>query len=443
MRWLLLLLAGCLPKLDIDDAVVVEGRHVKLYADPAIPVCPGSIAAADRFVEDTAAMLGIDPPAIDYYLFDGPTGCGLGQYAFASCAVNGSVFANHWIHFHELVHAVDDSHPPALFVEGLAEALSLPSGNAREPAVPRESAVVAIDSSSFRAGDPWQRYSVAGDFVRYIIERFGPAQYRAFARSVSSLADPITIRRQFQATFGVGLDAVIAEWRLADPADTRMIVPVDLASCGDPAAPVGPDRWAGDGLELADCTSGITEHETSYTQPSTRFGFEVTTSGLYEVRVDGDGDGEHGRVWSCEAPSDREYTVSSARRTRAAILPLAVGRHAIDTVSPASPWSVTRIGAIGSTCETAPTVTAPRGDAWQLEITAPPWTWVRIEHDGLHALRGGGSSAGRVCTGACGALRCESLVSTLPVARHAGEAVLVQLGAADGGFPTATVATVD
>jgi hypothetical protein len=104
---------------------------------------------------------------------------------------------------------------------------------------------------------------------------------------------------------------------------------------------------------------------------------------------------------------------------------------------------VTRIGAIGGTCETAPTVTAPSRDAWQLEITAPPWTWVRIEHDGQHALRGTGSATGRVCTGACGALRCQPLVSTVPVARHEGESLLLQLGADDGGFPTATLMTAD
>ncbi|HVK85618.1 MAG TPA: hypothetical protein VM513_15970 [Kofleriaceae bacterium] len=440
----LCLLAGCLPKLDIDDAVVVEGKHITLYADPAIPVCEASMTAADRFVEDTAAMLGIDPPRIDYYLFDGETGCGLGQYAFASCAVNGAVFANHWIHFHELVHAVDDSHPPALFVEGLAEALSLASDDARTPAVPRDAAVVAVDSSSFRAGDPWERYSVAGDFVRYVVERFGPQRYREFARSVSSLADPITIRRQFQAILGAGLDQVIADWRAADPAASRMIVPVDLAACGAPTEPVAPDRWAGDGREFDGCTSGLTANQTTYTQPATRFGFEVTTPGLYELRVDGSGDGEHGRVWSCESSSSsREYTVSSARMTRAAIVPLAAGRHAIDTVAPDSPWSVTRIGAIGSTCDSAPTVTAPQRDAWELAITAPPWTWVRIEHDGLHALRGTGSATGRVCTGPCGALRCQPLVSTLPLARHEGEPMLVQLGADDGGFATATLSTAD
>ena len=84
-----LLPAGCLPELN-EAAVVVKGRHVTVHATPTVPVCEDAVAVADRFVEDASAMLGVPPPPIDYYIFDGATGCGYGKYAMASCATYGN-----------------------------------------------------------------------------------------------------------------------------------------------------------------------------------------------------------------------------------------------------------------------------------------------------------------------------------------------------------------
>src|SRR5689334_17771407 len=103
MRWALLwLVAGCIA--GPEDPVVIRGRHLVVYADPAIPVCAEAVAEADRYVEDLAAFLDVSPPAIDYYLYDGSTGCGITQHPFASCEFNGSVYANAWIHYHEIAH---------------------------------------------------------------------------------------------------------------------------------------------------------------------------------------------------------------------------------------------------------------------------------------------------------------------------------------------------
>jgi hypothetical protein len=75
------------------------------------------VADADRFIEDGAAMLGSHPGrSILPVRWTDPLRAR--QDPNVSCVINGTVYANVWIHFHELVHAIDDTYPPALFVEG-------------------------------------------------------------------------------------------------------------------------------------------------------------------------------------------------------------------------------------------------------------------------------------------------------------------------------------
>jgi hypothetical protein len=444
VRWLSCLLVGgllvnCFPEL--DDAVITRGRYVNVYADPSIPVCAGAIAIADRFVEDTAAMLGVSPRPIDYYLFDGPTGCGLGQDAWASCAVNGTVYANVWIHFHELVHAVDDSHPPALFVEGLAEALSRPSDDARDDVNPRATAQINLESSAFRAGDPWENYRVAGDFVRYLVERFGALRYRSFARSLVSLSDSITTRRAFESVYGVSIDDVIAHWRVTDPAASTMTVPVDLVTCDAPIAPIAEDTWAIDDVAPNGCSSGTTTGGTSYFQPARRYGFEVSEPGMFVVNVRANG-GQRVLVRSCAPTAAHEY-VTPADSTRFMTLALRAGRHAIELPDGARGWSIARLGTGGATCEAAATFSAPADEAWQLELRARPRTWIRIAYPGTRSLVGLArmSPPARACTGSCSALRCRPIIHNAPLDHHPGEPLYIEVGAADEALQSVTIRT--
>lgn len=428
---------------ELDDAVVTRGRHIVLYSDPAIPVCPESLAVADRFVEDTAAMLGVEPRPIDYYLFDGPTGCGYGQYGTASCAMSGTVYANAWPHYHELVHAVDDSHPPALFIEGLAEALSIPSSDARRDPPPRQRASLPLESSSFRAGSPYENYRVAGDFIRYLVERFGAVRYRRFARSVASLSDAMTTRRAFDNVFDVALDDVIAAWRVADPAASTVTVPIDLAACADPIAPVGDETWVVDDAPPELCASGITENGTLYAQTSRRYGFEVTEPGLFAVHVIGEGT-RRGQVRSCVVGAVYDYDMLDRAMTFTT-LPLVAGRHAIELVEGASAFRIERIGGVGETCATAPTFTAPTNRAWQLDFRGRPGTWMRIMYAGRHPVIGytRGTAPGRVCSGGCGARHCRSLAAGTTLEHAAGQALYVEIGDGYEGTPFVTVRTVD
>lgn len=430
MRWLsLLLFAGCLPEL-ADEAVVVKGKYVTVYATPTIPVCEDAVAVADRFVEDAAAMLGTSPPHIDYYVFDGPTGCGYGKYATASCAKFGTVYANHWIHYHELVHAVDQSHPPALFAEGLAEALSLPSSIARDQPL-RTDADIELESSAFRTGDVAEHYRVAGDFVRYIVERFGPDKYRELSLAIMSLADEMTIHRTFKQVMGVSLEETIAQFRVTAPGVSRLNVPVDLADCHDPTPPTARDTWVFQDITQNDCTSGMTENGTSYWQHTRRYGFEITNAGMYQIEVSASGDAKRGRMWSCAAGEVYEYA-SSRFATHLAVVPLIKGRHSIEALDDATEFRITRLGHIGDKCERATPVTVPTGERWQLEVSGAPQTWVRIDNAGARPLLGTvrTDAPALACTGPCNAQRCQPLGSSVPLVYGPGEPLFIQFGGA-------------
>lgn len=399
-----------------------------VHADPAFPVCEDAVANADRFVEDTSAMLGVSPPHIDYYLFDGPTGCGHGQYANASCAISGAVFANVWIHYHELVHAVDDSHPPALFVEGLAEALSIPSSVARNTTLSRLDAEVPFETTRFRAGNPATNYQVAGDFVRYLLARFGMERYRRFAHSLVSLADQITIRRAFVVTFDETLDDVIEDWRHSDPHDAQLFVPVDLAECHDVIAPLENETWGAEHVEPSKCASGTTSNGSYYAQPSHRYGFEVNEPGLFLLHAGGRGN-TRCALRSCAAGVRDEYTMTSDVQGFVAT-PLVAGRHAIELLDGVERWRVSRLGAVGTSCETAPAFTAPDDDTWRLELHGEPSTWLRVDYAGERSVYVFTriTSPTRMCIGGCSPAHCKPLDHQVVVQRLAGEPLYIQLG---------------
>lgn len=413
-----------------SGGVAVEGRHVTVYADPDIPVCANAIAVADRFVEDVAAMIGVDPPRIDYYLMNEDTGCGYGQYAGADCTIGTTVYARTWIHYHELVHAVDNSHPPALFVEGIAESLSWLSKDARRISLAREEARLNFDSTSFRAGVPLEEYKIAGDFVRYLVERFGGKRYRSFAGALVSLSDGISVRREFARAFGEKLDDVIADWREYTPLQSTMTVPVDNVDCNDPIDPIAPDTWRIDRIDPDGCESGTTPEGARYSQQSGRYGFEVATPGLFLVEADSDRGSQKGLIRSCAANALYEYrTASNARRFM--LVPLRAGRHAIDMADGATAWSVERLGAEGASCETASIFRAPLREAWQVDIRGNESTWVRIVYDGWRGLYGttDSATAARACWGACSDLKCQPITFGATIDAPAGQPLYIVLGA--------------
>src|SRR5690606_20432095 len=159
------------------------------------------------------------------------------------------------------------------------------------------------------------------------------------ARSVVSLSDPVSLRRQFHHVFGVTLDEVVAKWRVSNPADAVLTVPADWIDCQDPIAPVAPDTWRVDDVEPDGCMTGTTERGAIYSQPSGRYGFEVTTPGMFAVEASGSRDNQHGLVRSCVEDARLEYRSSGTTRRFTAVA-LRAGRHAIEMADGTRTWSV-------------------------------------------------------------------------------------------------------
>lgn len=434
MRWALLSLAGCVPEL--GDAVVIQGRHVTVHADPAIPVCEEAVAIADRFVEDLAESLGVKPPAIDYYLFDGETGCGTNQYAMSSCEINGDVYANAWIHFHELAHAVDTTHPPALFVEGFAEANSWPAKAARNQPPPPGDVPLPLESIEFRAGDLHRNYWLGGSFVRYLLERFGIARYRSFAQSLVSLSDRLTIARAFEQVFDVPLDEVVASWRATDPAASTLTLPIDLVECGDPMPPIGPETWGMASLEPARCKSGQTARGTVYSQPVHRYGFEVHEPGMFVIELSST-TSTGGAVWSCVDGTRNAFT-TAPHASPYAIRPLAAGRHALELFDGVEGWRVSRIGGLALACESAPAFQAPPGP-WRLDLHGPRKMWVRIDEAQARRVFVSPRKPVRMCTGGCAPDDCRSITNYTMLDQVHARPLFIELGGEDPTGPSAVV----
>lgn len=438
VRWALLSLAACVPEL--GDAVVIQGRHVTVHAAPTVPVCEEAVAIADRFVEDLAESLGVRPPAIAYYLFDGETGCGTNQYAMSSCEINGDVYANAWIHFHELAHAVDTTHPPALFVEGFAEAMSWPASVARAQTPPPADVPLPLESIEFRAGELHRNYRLGGAFVRYLLERFGIPRYRTFARSLVSLADRLTIERAFARVYGVPLDEVVASWRAADPAASSLRLPIDLVECGDPIEPIGPDTWGMAQLPPSTCKSGQTARGTVYSQPVHRYGFEVREPGVFVIELSSS-TSSGGALWSCVNSTRTTFTTMPYPAPYTLRL-LPAGRHALELFDGIDGWRVSRIGGLAMACATAPAFEAPPGP-WRLDLHGPRNMWVRIDGSRARRLFLSPRTPVRVCTGGCGPHDCQTVTDYTILEDTTGGPIFIELRGEDPTGPSAVVGSAD
>src|SRR5262249_50194715 len=158
------------------------------------------------------------------------------------------------------------------------------------------------------------------------------------------LSDPVTTRRAFANAFGAQLEDAIEAWRTYSAATSKLLVPIDMVDCGAPMSPVAADRWRVDDVVPDGCQSGVTPQGTSYSQPTGRYGFEVTRPGLYVVEMAAERGDEKGTLRSCVLETSYDYRASKTTR-RFMLVPLVGGRHAIDVARGTRSWSVTRLGA--------------------------------------------------------------------------------------------------
>ena len=279
----LLALAGCEASvLDERDpnALPLYGDNVTLYYDPGMMPCAGTLSYLDASVTAIASYLGVPrgDPIPYYYTQDllpcsaGAGGCTIGPpEAVLSCWGKQPNLV------HELVHAVK-WRAMGLTNSFLDEGLAVSLGQYDSAGIARSSA----SDQDLLAAEPLPAadYDLAGDFVSYLLTRFGPNPFVSLVKSVHR-GDPVTsIEGAFESIYGETMTALRAD-RSQSPL-TFYSNRIDLPEC----QALLPDPSLGQGatvVESVDCATnavGVAGAGATYVP------FDVAADGLYALRVE-------------------------------------------------------------------------------------------------------------------------------------------------------------
>jgi hypothetical protein len=342
---ILLLLVGCGEVFELPP-VAATSKYItyRTDADASVICMDDLLAREDRFIERTAALLGVDPPdrPIDFVwdpVQDGSepwacpqTDCYLSRRGDDLSVVVSTKLSNH----HELVHAIEveglDSNGHPTLREGLAEYLgSLNSTYARDDLPEAFTAMLAEDPEP-------NNYGLAMHFVGSIVARHGIPKYRALRAAMPKSAGPEEFAAVFEAEFGQSLDAALVEM-----SDDR-VYGIDLfRGCGDVDA--SEVAWSSVGLIDAVIESacgdpwfhggGFVDGQASF------FGYyllEVSVEGYYELTVSGVAGGSApllGQVTGCSFAMLESAVGSFDGRTGQGLLRR--GWHALAIAFPPNP----------------------------------------------------------------------------------------------------------
>lgn len=260
------------------NAVSLSGQYVTLYYQPGQEPCAGTLAYLDATAAALASYLNLPIAApIPYHYTQDLSVCPSQQDL--GCAVPHNGVVSCWSRFptttHELVHAVqidgtgDDS--PSFLLEGEAVALGQ---NDRPDLTDRGAPDQALLSADpIDAAD----YGLAGDFVSYLLARFGPAPFEQTLAALRPNATVDEIEATFARQYGGETMTDLRADRAASPV-TFYWNRLDLNECrtSPPDARLGRP---GTITETVDCASnaygaptlGATRH----------IAFDIAAEGLY------------------------------------------------------------------------------------------------------------------------------------------------------------------
>ena len=264
------------------NAIALPGQYVTLYYQRGQAPCAGTLAYLDANAAALASYLNLPIEApIPYHYTQDLSVCASQQAL--GCAVPHDGVVSCWARLpnitHELVHAVqvdstgDDS--PSFLLEGEAVALGQ---NDR----PDLSDLDASDEALLSA-DPLGAvdYGLAGDFVSYLLTRFGPAPFEQTLAALRPHASVDEIEATFARQYGGETMADLRADRAASPV-TFYWNRLDLNECKTSAPDARLGR-PGTISETVDCagnaygspTLGATRH----------IAFDIGAEGLYQLNV--------------------------------------------------------------------------------------------------------------------------------------------------------------
>lgn len=191
------------------------------YADASVICMDDFLAREDRFIERTAAALGVEVPTGRIRYISGPLQA-LGDPSTWACETTtacywyemdqdfGVILSMGISHHHELVHAVE---VPALGADGhriLAEGLADYLGSSKTSAPVLEAfpeRFKAMAAESAKPGD----YRLAMHFVGSLISRHGAGKYRALRAAMPGDGGLTALAAAFRKVYGEALDDALVD----------------------------------------------------------------------------------------------------------------------------------------------------------------------------------------------------------------------------------------
>jgi hypothetical protein len=268
---------------------VASSAHFRYFARANDPnICSGVVDQLEAHLQAINNYLGLTwtGGVIDYYKFRDAEDL----HANSDCGPTASGCASHDVRSarpldgHELVHVYASSFgdPPALFAEGIAEALS-PQGRPF-PAPARGWRDVLVVPSNDDGSLADINYWAGGWFVTYLLRKAGPEPFLAFYKGAALDHSADAIARQFQTVYGVSIDD---EWSKAQTsAPTLGGVPVWECASAEPLVMEGEAVTLADHCDGRGNVGGLQlERPTTFTWLGGSMNFSISScsldSGLY------------------------------------------------------------------------------------------------------------------------------------------------------------------
>lgn len=201
LRWAsTLLLVACSERQ--PDAT---SEFVDLYLHPGIEVCGGQLASYDRFIDQMfARWTGSEAPADFHCAVSAQVDGHCGDLSCASQAMNHAWLQSDFGQYHEVGHLVHfwlDGRSILALNEGVAQSVGT-NGLSERAAAFAKSTPDFLWQPKIDGTD----YSLAGEFVRYLIDHHGIDPFRGFFRAmIHAPHTEASLRTEFKNAFGLEL----------------------------------------------------------------------------------------------------------------------------------------------------------------------------------------------------------------------------------------------
>lgn len=186
-----------------------RGEHVEFAADHPELVCGGTLEYLDQRTGALLERLGSEKTTIEYYWLDDISDiCGDGA-EIAGCVNEGVAYTRSVPLIHEVVHARSGELLPGVLEEGLADYIGDPYPLSEMASRER---LIELLTSDLDGIDSEAEYARAAHFMAFLSERHGWEKVLQLDAVLSRDSRVGEVDAGFETVFGMGLDAILAEY---------------------------------------------------------------------------------------------------------------------------------------------------------------------------------------------------------------------------------------